>query len=195
MRYTVKNGSNTTVYTFSSASQPFRSSVWNSKAVPDGSYTVTAQLVEKRSKAGVTPRSSSVSETIVVKNTAPVFGPVGEVVDTPAASCGIPETLNGIAAISESDAWAVGTRFVTPIGNQTLIKHWDGVSWTSVISPSANAGNYTSNLHAVAASGSSDVWAVGEYNNGNVNQNTDRALGWHSLEDRPQPQQWIGKRC
>ena len=38
----------------------------------------------------------------------------------------------------------------------------------TVISPSA--GNYTSNLHAISASGASDVWAVGEYFNGAVNQ-------------------------
>jgi hypothetical protein len=170
VRYTVKNSSNTIVYDVSSTSAPFRSSIWNSKAVPDGSYTVTAILSEKRNAAGATPRTSSVSETIVVKNTAPVFGPVGEVVAMPTNPCGIPEALNGIAAISQNDAWAVGTRLVTGPGQQTLIKHWDGVSWTSVISPSANAGNYTSNLRAIAASGASDVWAVGEYNNGNVQQ-------------------------
>jgi hypothetical protein len=95
---------------------------------------------------------------------------VGEVVAMPTNPCGIPETLNGIAAISENNVWAVGTRLVTGPGQQTLIKHWDGVSWTSVISPSANAGNYTSNLRAIAASGANDVWAVGEYNNGNVQQ-------------------------
>jgi hypothetical protein len=168
VRYTVKNGSNATVYESFSTSAPFRSSTWNTKAVPDGSYTVTAQVVEKRNKAGVTARSvSSVSgETIVVKNTAPSFGPVGEVIGTPENHCDIPEELNGIAAVSENDVWAVGTRFITGPGKQTFIKHWDGVRWTSVISPSA--GDFYSNLHAVAASGANAVWAVGEYDDGSL---------------------------
>src|SRR5215216_2221587 len=47
-----------------------------------------------------------------------------------------------------------------------LIKHWDGVRWTSVISP--NASIYFNVLSAVAASTSSDVWAVGSYDDGRL---------------------------
>jgi hypothetical protein len=52
-----------------------------------------------------------------------------------------------------------------------LIKRWDGVRWTGVISP--NVGTHDNTLHAVAASGASDVWAVGEYYDDN---NFERTL-------------------
>jgi hypothetical protein len=163
VRYTVKKGSQT-VYDYFSASAPFRSNIWNTKAVADGSYTVTAQMVELRAKAGETGRSTSRSETFTVNNGSPTFGPVGEIVSTPANPCGISEALNGIAAISESDIWAVGTRFINGPGEQMLIKHWDGVRWTSVISP--NASSEFNRLSAAAATSSNDAWAVGQYDPG-----------------------------
>src|SRR5262245_22358653 len=168
IRYTVKNGGSQTVYDNFSASAPFRSGAWDTTAVPDGSYTVTALVVEKRAKPGATPRTSSHSENFTIKNSAPVFGPAGEVVGTPAQPCGISERLNGIAAISAGDIWSVGTRFVTGPGDQMLSKHWDGVRWTSVISP--NASIYFNALHAVAATSANDVWAAGEYDDGSLTQ-------------------------
>lgn len=67
----------------------------------------------------------------------------------------------GVAAISSRDIWAVGngigrngSRFVTLTG------HWDGTSWTRVSSPTLEHG---SELSAVAAVASDDVWAVGRY--------------------------------
>jgi uncharacterized membrane protein len=177
VRYTVKNGSNATVYDFFSTSPPFRSSAWNTKAVPDGSYTVTAQVVEKRNKTGVTARSASSSgETIVVNNSAPSFGPVGEQIGTAANPCDIGEKLNGIAAISDNDVWAVGIRLLNGPGDKMLIKHWDGVRWTSVISP--NVGSRPNDLHAVSASGPSDAWAVGVYNDEITNAERTLTLRW-----------------
>jgi hypothetical protein len=166
VRYTVKNSANQTIYDFFSASPPFRSGVWNTKAVPDGNYTVTAQMVEKRQLVGAMPRGSLHSEAIIVNNTSPSFGPAGEVIRTPVDPCGIPESLNGVATISPSDAWAVGSRFINGPGDQMVITHWDGVRWTSVISP--NASTYFNTLQAVAASGTSDVWAVGSYDDGSL---------------------------
>jgi len=168
IRYTVKNGASQTVYDNFSANAPFHSSVWNTTAVPDGNYTITALVVERRAQGGVTARTSSRSESFTIKNSAPVFGPVGEVVGTPAQPCGIPERLNGIATISADNAWAAGTRFIDGPGDQMLIKHWDGVRWTSVISP--NASIYFNALHAVAATGANDVWAAGEYDYGSLTQ-------------------------
>jgi hypothetical protein len=163
VRYTVKQGSQI-VHDFFSASAPFRSDNWNTKAVADGSYTVTARVVELRAKAGETGRSATRTETFTVDNGSPSFGAAGEVVGTLANPCGIPEALNGIAAISQSDVWAVGTRFINGPGEQMLIKHWDGVRWTSVISPNASAE--FNRLSGVAAASSSDVWAVGQYDPG-----------------------------
>jgi hypothetical protein len=163
VRYTVKKGSQT-VHDFFSTSPPFHSDIWNTRLVADGSYIVTAQAVEKRAKAVVSPRGDTRSETITINNGSPSFGPFGEVVGTPVNACGVSEALNGIAAVSASDVWAVGTRFVNGPGDRMLIKHWDGARWTSVISPNASAE--FNSLNAVAASGPSDVWAVGEYDPG-----------------------------
>jgi hypothetical protein len=65
-------------------------------------------------------------------------------------------SLNGVAAISPSDAWAVGS-----VGAQTFIEHWNGSSWVTVPSPNVTGPNFTNGLNAVAAIASNDVWAVG----------------------------------
>jgi hypothetical protein len=71
--------------------------------------------------------------------------------------------LFGVAAISSSDVWAVGSYHV-----QTLVEHWDGNTWNVVPSPNPGANDNT--LLGVAAISSSDVWAAGRYNNGSVSQ-------------------------
>ncbi len=62
-------------------------------------------------------------------------------------------SLNGIAAISPTDIWAVGSN-----GSNTLTYHWDGTSWHIVNSPSP--GNYDS-LRGVTAIIGNGLWAVG----------------------------------
>jgi hypothetical protein len=78
--------------------------------------------------------------------------------------------LNGVAAISANDVWAVGhsgdPSFV-PL--QTLTEHWNGTSWSIIPSPSP--GTYNGNdLTAVTAISSNDVWAVGWYQSGPTGQ-------------------------
>jgi WD40 repeat protein len=83
-------------------------------------------------------------------------------------------SLTGIAALSSTDAWAVGSyiRPDLPAYQQTdsVTLHWDGRQWTLVPSPNRDAGQPQTNqtgdgphnrLNAVAASPSGDVWAVG----------------------------------
>src|SRR6266699_2728951 len=71
--------------------------------------------------------------------------------------------LNGVASVSANDVWAVGD-FINASGSkQTLIEHWDGTSWSVVTS--ANSGTGSNFLFGVTAVSSSDVWAVGEFNN------------------------------
>jgi hypothetical protein len=60
--------------------------------------------------------------------------------------------LNGVAAISSTNAWAVST----PIKGDT-IEHWNGKAWKLRASP---GGDYDT-LWAVAAKGSTNIWAVG----------------------------------
>jgi hypothetical protein len=161
VRYTVKNAASQVVFDQFSNAAPFHSPPWDTRGVPDGNYTLTAQLVERRVKAGVTPRGTTLSTPITVGNSAAEPGARGELVGTPPNACDISESFSGIAAISGSDIWAVGTRFLAGPGPRSLIEHWDGVRWTSTISP--NVGTDDNLLHAGAASGPSDVWAVGEY--------------------------------
>jgi hypothetical protein len=74
--------------------------------------------------------------------------------------------LFGVAAISATNIWAVGSYYNVAAGQaQTLVVHWDGASWKQV--PSPNLGrvlpkaNSTDELLAVSAVSARDVWAVG----------------------------------
>jgi hypothetical protein len=76
--------------------------------------------------------------------------------------------LDAVAAVSASDAWAVGSATLngTP---QSLTEHWDGSRWRVVSAPSPGiGGTYPEGtlLWSTAASGSTDVWAVGQYFDG-----------------------------
>jgi hypothetical protein len=79
-------------------------------------------------------------------------------------------TLNAVAATSTSDAWAVGFQNDNNLNDsRTLTQHWNGTTWTTVVSPNpgstplctnSNTGNV---LTAVAAVSTNDVWAVGYF--------------------------------
>src|SRR5215218_4729365 len=58
--------------------------------------------------------------------------------------------LKAVAALSTSDAWAVGYS-VTGNTAETLIEHWDGTQWTIVPSPNASGpGNILSGITVIA---------------------------------------------
>jgi hypothetical protein len=71
----------------------------------------------------------------------------------------IDNTMNGVTAVSATDAWAIGYDVNTPGVTQTLIERWNGSSWSVVKSPSPASIN--NELFRVAAVSASDVWAVG----------------------------------
>jgi hypothetical protein len=68
--------------------------------------------------------------------------------------------LEGVAAVSRRDAWAVGFyhHFSGFPGHVTLIEHWNGKEWRVQESPSRGF------LNGAAATSRSDAWAVGDYN-------------------------------
>ena len=68
--------------------------------------------------------------------------------------------LAGVAAISPSDVWAVGS-FTSVTSTFALIEHWDGTQWNIV--PGPNPGAYSNILNGVTAISSNDVWAVGNF--------------------------------
>src|SRR5689334_10210569 len=78
--------------------------------------------------------------------------------------------LNAVSAVSDCDVWAVGTRLkVNTRTDQALIEHWNGKAWK--VFPSANPGDSNgTQLSGVAATSSSNAWAVGDYFNGASDQ-------------------------
>jgi hypothetical protein len=72
--------------------------------------------------------------------------------------------LLAVTARSASDVWAVGS--YDSISGQTdttetLVEHWDGASWSAVVSP--NPSTQDNVLSGVVVVSASDVWAVGVY--------------------------------
>lgn len=68
--------------------------------------------------------------------------------------------LNGVAAVSSTEAWAVGSRLDATHTHRTLIEKWDGTGWSIV--PSPNRGARENLLFAVSGT-AGDLWAVGFY--------------------------------
>jgi hypothetical protein len=58
--------------------------------------------------------------------------------------------LYGAAATSPANAWAVGY-YSNGTAYQSLIEHWDGVSWTTVPSPDPAGPSVLTTLSGVAA--------------------------------------------
>lgn len=63
-------------------------------------------------------------------------------------------TLQGISAVSADNIWVVGR-----VDKAGLVLHWNGTDWTST---RLQAGTFT-DLSAVSAQSTKDVWAVGFY--------------------------------
>jgi hypothetical protein len=71
------------------------------------------------------------------------------------------DTLNAVAALSPTNAWAVGqhkrTGFKSPV--TPFVLHWNGSSWSEVATPTLAFTR--ASLSAIAAVSASDIWAVG----------------------------------
>jgi hypothetical protein len=68
--------------------------------------------------------------------------------------------------LSPTDAWAVGSTIHLPFSGRTLVQHWDGTSWSIVPSPNPSGRGLGSNLLDVAAASATQLWAVGDYDQG-----------------------------
>lgn len=96
---------------------------------------------------------------------SPVSKPVGtwQLISSPnSGSSTTNNTLDGVAAVSSNDVWAVGYDWATnPYQmTETLAQHWNGTSWSIV--PTQNPGTASDRFNGVAAIASNDGWAVGE---------------------------------
>jgi hypothetical protein len=92
--------------------------------------------------------------------------------------------LYGVAAVSPSEAWAVGTTAgsVDTYTSTTLIEHWTGSVWSVVPSPNPSDDPiYGANqLYDVRAFAPNDVWAVG--------------WQWTPIGSAPLVVRWDGRR-
>ena len=73
--------------------------------------------------------------------------------------------LSGVAAMSASDAWAVGNYNKGTV-RKMLVEHWNGKTWKVQPSPSPSGSGTYPSLSGVAVVSASDVWAVGSYSKG-----------------------------
>jgi hypothetical protein len=93
--------------------------------------------------------------------------------------------LEGVAAVSARDAWAVGDNDAGPHGGnlgKTVLLHWNGRTWRRVASPVAGAEGLLEN---VAASSARNVWAVGVAGNGRMLVVRWNGIAWRRV---PVPQ-------
>jgi len=138
------------------ASAPGRCSPWRVAPVPpDPDATFTSQLL---GVSGTSFRDVWAVGQYLGAPSAPLIvhwdGTAWSFVEAPSGTDERP--LYGVAAVSPTDAWAVGwiDNFVS---NHSLAMHWDGQSWSVVSTPKAPSDR----LFGVGALSSSDVWAVG----------------------------------
>jgi hypothetical protein len=78
--------------------------------------------------------------------------------------------LNGVAATSSSNAWAVGFFDGSAGLARTLIEHWNGRAWK--VQPSPNPGSNSDFLQSVTAFSATDAWAVGDYSTSEATEYT-----------------------
>ena len=83
--------------------------------------------------------------------------------------------LYSVAAISASNAWAVGYA-----DSQTLIERWNGTRWSVV--KSSGPGSVSNLLIGVAAASASDIWTVGTYE--------DSSFTFYTLTEHWNGSQW-----
>src|SRR5438046_6002150 len=70
-------------------------------------------------------------------------------------------SLSSVAAVADSDVWAVGWAFNAQLAAyRTVTEHWNGTRWSLVRSP--NATNGYNLLQSVAVVAANDVWTVGQ---------------------------------
>ena len=87
--------------------------------------------------------------------------------------------LNGVAALTPTNAWAVGRGKDA----HALIEHWDGTTWTITPTPTPTpppGWTFTgATLNAVTARTSTDIWAVGSFTSLQNTTSRTRTLALH----------------
>jgi hypothetical protein len=122
----------------------------------------------------------------------PVSGWTKDVSPNVSGTTWLENHLFGIAAVSDTDVWAVGWSQEPespPYVRRPLIEHFDGNVWSIVSSPAPRNDYYTV-LSAVSAASANDVWAVGVTHDGTLPSKTFiqhwNGTGW-SIVPSPSP--------
>jgi hypothetical protein len=103
----------------------------------------------------------------------------------PSPDPGSSNVLLGAAAVSGSDAWAVGYYINSTLGVELpLIARWNGTAWTQVASSITTS---TSLLYAVSARSAASAWAVGEIYNRPAGAYQALILHWNGTAWAQQP--------
>jgi hypothetical protein len=93
-------------------------------------------------------------------------------VPSPSPASGNGSLLSSVAAVSPTDAWAVGFSTGNDFSTTVMFAlHWDGTRWTQAALP--NVGPPSTRLTSVSAVSASDVWAIGS-----SQANADLVLHW-----------------
>jgi hypothetical protein len=97
---------------------------------------------------------------------------------------GVVGSLTSISASSATNAWAVGAYFDGNLMvDRTLIAHWNGTAWK--LQPSPNVGMHSNDLSGVAATSTSNAWAVGNSDDGTAHRTL--MLHWNGTAWKVQP--------
>lgn len=106
------------------------------------------------------------------------------IVSSPNPGGGNDDFLNGVAAVSATDIWAVGVYY-----GSALIEQWNGVNWNVVPSPAPNG---SAELFGVSAISSTNVWAVGDTNSSTSLTEQWNGTSWNIVPSPNPPGQSAG---
>jgi hypothetical protein len=81
-------------------------------------------------------------------------------VTLPAIPSATSSQLNSVAAVSATDAWAVGS-FLDGTATRPLLLHWNGTSWLRLSGPRLSSSAFPALLTSVAATSARNAWAIG----------------------------------
>jgi len=114
---------------------------------------------------------------ILVGLSSVITGPASAAAVRPAATAySTTGGLTGVAAVSNSSAWAVG--YVgTSFAPKILMLHWNGTAWSRVTSPSVLTA--TGELSAITAVSAKSAWAVGYTGGIGTGKNHSLLLHWN----------------
>ena len=128
-------------------------------------YKVTSCGSRSNGCSSANSSFKTLSAAVYACNIVPPRSGTWQTLSSPTVTAG-ENYLQGVVALSDTNVWEVGysngSGTNTSVQN-TLIEHYDGVSWNIV--PSPNSSESVNRLYGIAASSPVDIWAVGTAEN------------------------------